>query len=92
MTEEVKTCKCGCGEIPKPGNDYVNHHNCRTQKNPVLCPLNDFKECMKMKCGFFEEHQYHCALLTINNLSLSLYHMRNTIKDLNESINNKMLL
>lgn len=27
--EKIKYCKCGCGGIPKPGNDYINGHNRR---------------------------------------------------------------
>ena len=27
--EKIKYCKCGCGGIPKPGNDYIYGHNRR---------------------------------------------------------------
>lgn len=30
----VSTCKCGCGEIPKPGNLYVCYHHIRGPNNP----------------------------------------------------------
>ena len=84
--EEVKSCKCGCGEIPKDGNEYVNHHHLNKQKNPVLCPLNGFKECMKAKCGFFEQHQWQCVLLSLNSINGTLYRLGNKVDVLNERL------
>ena len=38
-----KFCACGCGGVVKPGNQFINHHNLRTdkyyelQEDPKLC-------------------------------------------------------
>ena len=87
-------CLCGCGKETKAGRRYINHHNFRTipKEQRKLCPLNGFQECLYQRCGFFESHKYNCGILSINNLSVSVFSMKKALEELKQAIEDKMLL
>lgn len=49
---EPQLCKCGCGELTKPGKDYINGH----QRREIFHTNETRLQMLKSKIEFYEDH------------------------------------